>query len=69
MNYLDYYKALGVARNASESEIRKAYRKLARKFHPDVNKDPGASDRIKQVNEAYDVLSNREKRRAFLYFG
>jgi curved DNA-binding protein len=58
----DYYQALGVARDASSEEIRRAYRRLAREYHPDVNKDPGAEDRFKEVSEAYDVLRDREKR-------
>jgi curved DNA-binding protein len=58
----DYYEALEVPRNASQEDIRRAYRKLARKYHPDVNKEPGAEDRFKQVSEAYEVLRDEDKR-------
>ncbi len=58
----DYYETLGVPRDASSEDIRKAYRKLAREDHPDVNKSPGAEDRFKEVSEAYEVLRVDEKR-------
>jgi curved DNA-binding protein len=63
--YQDYYEALGVPRDASEQQIRSAYRKLAREHHPDVNKDPGAEDRFKQISEAYEVLRDEDKRERY----
>lgn len=70
MEYKDYYKILGVARNASEQEIKQAYRKLARKYHPDVNpNDKQAEARFKEINEAYEVLSDQEKRGKYDRFG
>ena len=65
MEFKDYYQALGVARDAPVEDIKKAYRKLARKYHPDVSKEPGAEARMKEVNEAYAVLSDPEKRAAY----
>src|SRR6266498_184311 len=63
MDYKDYYKILGVDRKASEDEIRKAYRKLAMQYHPDRNpNDKQAEDRFKEINEAYQVLSDQKKR-------
>ena len=64
-NGTDYYKVLGVDRKASQEDIKKAYRKLARKYHPDTNKDAGAEDRFKQISEAYDTLSDPEKRKKY----
>lgn len=65
MKYKDYYKILGIERDASEDTIHKAYRKLARKYHPDVNKDPGAEDKFKEVGEAYEVLKDPTKRKRY----
>ena len=66
MDYKDYYKTLGVARGASADEIKKAFRKLARKYHPDVNPgDKKSEEKFKEINEAYEVLSDAEKRRKY----
>src|SRR6478609_7523724 len=66
----DYYEALGVARGADADEIRKAYRKLARKYHPDLNPgDKAAEDRFKKVQEAYDILSDENKRKVYDQYG
>jgi curved DNA-binding protein len=62
VGYRDYYEALGVPRDASEEDIRRAYRRLARQNHPDVNKDPEAEQRFKEISEAYEVLRDPEKR-------
>lgn len=62
MKYKDYYEILGVSKAADEKEIKSAYRKLARKYHPDVNKDPKSVERFKDINEAYEVLSDKQKR-------
>ena len=63
--FRDYYEALGVPRDASTEDIRRAYRKLARQYHPDVNKEPGAEDRFKEISEAYEVLRDDEKRKRY----
>jgi curved DNA-binding protein len=65
VGYQDYYEALGVPRDASTEDIRSAYRKLARQYHPDVNKEPGAEDRFKEISEAYEVLRDPEKRERY----
>jgi curved DNA-binding protein len=65
MEYKDYYKILGVARDASQDDIKRAFRKLARKYHPDVSKEPNAEARFKEVNEASEVLRDPEKRAAY----
>jgi curved DNA-binding protein len=65
MKYADYYAALGVERSASADEIRKAYRRLAQKHHPDVSKEPGAEERFKEIAEAYQTLKDPEKRAAY----
>ncbi len=65
MKYTDYYAALGVERGASQDEIKKAYRRLAQKHHPDVNKEPGAEAKFKEIAEAYQTLKDPEKRAAY----
>lgn len=69
MKYKDYYQVLGVARDASKEDIKKAYRRLARKYHPDVSKEAGAEEKFKEVNEANEVLSDPEKRAAYDQLG
>ena len=65
MEYKDYYKILGVERDATEAKIKSAYRKLARQYHPDVNKSPDAVNKFKDINEAYEVLSDKEKKNRY----
>jgi DnaJ-class molecular chaperone len=65
----DYYDIIGVSRDADAKEIQRAYRKLARQYHPDVNKDPGAEERFKEISQAYDVLSDPDTRRRYDQFG
>ena len=69
MRYKDYYAVMGVARDATQDEIKRAYRKLARKFHPDVSQEPDAEERFKEVGEAYEVLKDPEKRAAYDQLG
>ena len=69
MEFKDYYDIMGVARDASQDEIKRAYRKLARKYHPDVSKEPQAEDRFKELGEAYEVLKDPEKRAAYDQLG
>ncbi|WP_455366726.1 DnaJ C-terminal domain-containing protein [Kaarinaea lacus] len=69
MEYKDYYKIMGVQRDASQDEIKRAYRKLARKYHPDVSKEPDAEEKFKELGEAYEVLKDPEKRKAYDQLG
>src|SRR3990170_2965190 len=69
MSNRDYYETLGVARNASDDEIKAAFRRLARQYHPDVSKESDAEEKFKELNEAYGVLSDRDKRARYDRFG
>ena len=68
-NKRDYYEVLGLSKGASDDDIKKAYRKLAKKYHPDVNKEPGAEEKFKEINEAYSVLTDPQKKAAYDQFG
>ena len=69
MNKRDYYEVLGVSKTASKEEIKKAYRKLSKQYHPDINKDANASEKFQEVSEAYEVLSDEQKRAQYDQFG
>ena len=68
MTKRDYYEVLGVSRDASESDLKSAFRNLARKYHPDVNDAPDAEEKFKEINEAYGVLSDTDNRAAYELF-
>lgn len=65
----DYYEVLGISRDASQADIKKAYRKLSKKYHPDLNKEPGAEEKFKEVTEAYEVLSDEQKKANYDQYG
>lgn len=65
----DYYEVLGLSKGANEQELKKAYRKLSKQYHPDINKDPGAEDKFKEISEAYEILSDPQKKAAYDQYG
>jgi len=69
MNYKDYYKTLGISKKATAAQIKKEYRKLARKYHPDVSKASDAEQKFKELGEAYEVLKDPEKRKLYDQYG
>ena len=69
MEKRDYYEILGVKKDSSASDIKKAYRKLVKKYHPDVNKEDGAEEKFKEIQEAYEILSDDSKRSAYDQYG
>lgn len=68
MSKRDYYEVLGIAKGASKDEIKKAYRKLSKQYHPDINKEEGADEKFKEIAEAYEVLSDDQKRARYDQF-
>ena len=69
MNNTEFYDRLGVSKDASQDEIKRAYRKMSKKYHPDINKEPGAEEKYKEVQEAYETLSDDQKRAAYDQYG
>ena len=69
MSKRDYYEVLGVSKSASKEEIKKAYRKLSKQYHPDINKEADAAEKFKEIKEAYEVLSDDQKRAQYDQFG
>ena len=69
MNNTEFYDRLGVSKDASQAEIKKAYRKMSKKYHPDINKEPGAEEKYKEIQEAYETLGDEQKRAAYDQYG